>query len=49
MVQDKNSYSNKELYALVHSLKEDVKMLGIHIRAMRKEMKGGENTRDKDS
>ncbi len=32
--------SNKELYALLLSLKDEVKQLALHIRALRKEMKG---------
>lgn len=42
MVQNKTSDSYKELMNHIRMLKEEVKLLGIQIRAMRKEMKGGD-------
>ena len=42
MVQDKKNDSYKELTSHIRMLREEVKLLGIQIRAMRKEMKGGE-------
>lgn len=35
-----DSISNKEIYTLLLSLKEEVKQLTVHIRALRKEAKG---------
>lgn len=41
MVQDKKKDSIDELISHIRMLREEVKLLGIQIRSMRKEMKGG--------